>query len=111
MGFAALRLASLAGTGFLRSLSSRGTLHGVLCKAAMPIETRIRTMTKPRRIFIGVFDFLGGLGSFHLPQKVSHRLDWTGSGPSVGRWGFKRKSGYPQKAGPANAHAPRRTSP
>jgi len=50
-----------------------------LQKAAMPIETRIRTMTKPRRIFIGVFDFLGGLGIFQLPQKVSHRLDWTGS--------------------------------
>src|SRR6266702_3352645 len=69
MGLAALRLVSLAGMGFLRSLSSRGTFHGVSWKTARTMQTKIRRMTRPRRILMDVLDFLGEVDMFFHRRK------------------------------------------
>src|SRR5690348_211730 len=73
MGFAALRLAAEASSGFLRTFSSAGTFQGVSWNAARPMQTKIRMMTRPSRILMDVFDFLGAVGMFCSPGKVSHR--------------------------------------
>src|SRR6267143_1138258 len=61
-GFAAFRFVAEAARGFLRSLSSRGTFHGVLWRAAKPMERKIRAMTRANRSLRSVFCFLGGAG-------------------------------------------------
>src|ERR1700675_559099 len=86
-GLAALRLASEAGSGFLRSLSSRGTFQGVLWRAARPIERKMRAMTRAKRSLRSVFGFLGGVVMFYSLIKFSHRRGWAGSGNWVGRRG------------------------
>src|SRR5215469_2721034 len=75
MGFAALKLASEIGRGFLRSFASEGTCQGVRWKAARPIDRKIRTMTTARRSFWRSLGFLGAAFMGDFLEKVSHKQE------------------------------------